>query len=377
MKNSKEHRLSVIYGGQWGSEGKGQIAAHIAVVDAESYILSVRVGGPNAGHTITDAAGIVRKVQQIPVSAFVRQDSIAYIGAAGFILLDVLERELGWLTETWKTKNLRVPTLVVDPQAIVIERRHMDVEAGLVKNISSTGEGVGAAQAEKVMRVQGITVQEHYDMNAALFDLFEQYGVVIGNVQEELHCQLRGLVQRRHLIVEGTQGYNLSLNASGGYPFVTSRDCGPEAIMGQIGISFREFHPDNIDVVCCMRTFPIRVGGPSGPLPGEITWDELKQATGGYVTTPETTTVTGKQRRIGRLSWPVTYKMLKDTQPTSIALTFLDYQYPGDANVERFEDLSQDAKDWLCKMEQYLDTTIRYVSTGPDKTFIWLKDDEK
>ena len=40
--------VDIIIGGQYGSEGKGQIAAHLA----PDYDLLVRVGGPNAGHSV-------------------------------------------------------------------------------------------------------------------------------------------------------------------------------------------------------------------------------------------------------------------------------------------------------------------------------------
>ena len=41
-------KLTVLVGGQYGSEGKGAVAAHIA----NEYQVHVRVGSPNAGHTI-------------------------------------------------------------------------------------------------------------------------------------------------------------------------------------------------------------------------------------------------------------------------------------------------------------------------------------
>ena len=41
-------KLTVLVGGQYGSEGKGAVAAHVA----NDYDVHVRVGSPNAGHTI-------------------------------------------------------------------------------------------------------------------------------------------------------------------------------------------------------------------------------------------------------------------------------------------------------------------------------------
>lgn len=45
--------VDVLVGGQYGSEGKGNIVAYLA----NEYDVLVRVGGPNAGHTVANAAG--------------------------------------------------------------------------------------------------------------------------------------------------------------------------------------------------------------------------------------------------------------------------------------------------------------------------------
>ena len=45
-----ERTLDVIVGGQYGSEGKGNVCAHLA----ENYDCLVRIGGPNAGHRVAD-----------------------------------------------------------------------------------------------------------------------------------------------------------------------------------------------------------------------------------------------------------------------------------------------------------------------------------
>ena len=47
MSNARG-KLTVLVGGQYGSEGKGAVAQHVA----NEYGMHVRVGSPNAGHTI-------------------------------------------------------------------------------------------------------------------------------------------------------------------------------------------------------------------------------------------------------------------------------------------------------------------------------------
>jgi adenylosuccinate synthase len=46
--------VDVIVGGQFGSEGKGHVAAYLA----RDYDILVRVGGPNAGHSVSSASGV-------------------------------------------------------------------------------------------------------------------------------------------------------------------------------------------------------------------------------------------------------------------------------------------------------------------------------
>jgi len=42
--------VTVVVGGQYGSEGKGKICAYLALNDSVDFM--VRCGGPNSGHTV-------------------------------------------------------------------------------------------------------------------------------------------------------------------------------------------------------------------------------------------------------------------------------------------------------------------------------------
>jgi adenylosuccinate synthase len=67
------------------------------------------------------------------------------------------------------------------------------------------------------------------------------------------------------IMLEGTQGTALSLH-HGRYPHVTSRDTTASGCLAEAGINPRRVR--RVVVVC--RTYPIRVGGPSGPMGQEI-----------------------------------------------------------------------------------------------------------
>lgn len=56
--------VDVVVGGMYGSEGKGHIAAYLA----NDYDILVRVGGPNAGHTVSSASGVYT-YHQLPSGA--------------------------------------------------------------------------------------------------------------------------------------------------------------------------------------------------------------------------------------------------------------------------------------------------------------------
>lgn len=71
--------VTVVVGGQYGSEGKGKTVAHLA----SEFSLAVRTGGPNSGHTV-EKAGKFYKLRSIP-SAFVNPLCRLAIGAGGII----------------------------------------------------------------------------------------------------------------------------------------------------------------------------------------------------------------------------------------------------------------------------------------------------
>jgi adenylosuccinate synthase len=82
-----------------------------------------------------------------------------------------------------------------------------------------------------------------------------------------------GLDQRRNVLIEGTQGFGLSLYHSDHYPKTTSRDTSAAGFLSEVGVSPRLV----TDIVVVFRTFPIRVAGAqAGPLGDEITWEQIR-----------------------------------------------------------------------------------------------------
>lgn len=364
-----EHKMSVVNCLQWGSTGKGNVVARLVEDTAEDYhVVGVRVGGPNAGHTFEWADGRRKAVQTIPIPVFIDKNARAVIGAAGMIHRDIFEVEWSDLCAMYEALGMGWPKLVIDRHATLITDEHMHAEADLKARISSTGEGVGAATAERVMRRAPVVTDDH-----EFVDWLEAQGIIVEDTVTWLNLALLKDPAAHgckpvHLIAEGTQGALLSLYTGGYYPYCTSRECTPDALLSQMGLTSR--HVRDTDIIGVMRTFPIRVGGPSGPLPHEISWEELSRRTGGYVAEPERTTVTKKIRRIAELDLGIMRRVVAQTRPTSLALTFLDYKYPTVANASSIAGVldgpdGDDVLVYLNSIERELGVPVRMVGAGP------------
>ena len=71
--------VSVIVGGQFGSEGKGKVAHYLA--REQHATIAVRVGGSNSGHTAIDKFGVPRVFRVLPTPALL-DDVTCVLGAA-------------------------------------------------------------------------------------------------------------------------------------------------------------------------------------------------------------------------------------------------------------------------------------------------------
>ena len=75
--------VTVVVGGQFGSEGKGKICAHLASTDNVDYM--VRCGGPNSGHTVY-LDGKRFQLRQVP-AGFVNPHTRLLIAAGHWLTL--------------------------------------------------------------------------------------------------------------------------------------------------------------------------------------------------------------------------------------------------------------------------------------------------
>jgi adenylosuccinate synthase len=159
------------------------------------------------------------------------------------------------------------------------------------------------------------------------------------------------LAARHRIIIEGTQGFGLSLLHSTEYPYVTSRDTTAATFVSEAGLS-----PLDVDqIVLVLRAFPIRVSGNSGPLPNEIDWQIVSLESGSSVPIVEFTSVTKSIRRVAHFHPDVVRQAIMVNRPTHIVLNHLDYI---DNSCCTLNSLSAKAFRFVEEVESAIDTQI-------------------
>ena len=146
-------RIHIVTGAMFGSEGKGHVTAQL-IENGEfrfprDRVLNIRVAGPNAGHTVVDKDGVAFPLRTVPVGAAVDPTAQLYLAPGSEIELDVLESEM-----TLLRTHGHEPNLVVSGEATLLEQKHKDTETklDLHAKLGSTGKGIGAARADRIMR---------------------------------------------------------------------------------------------------------------------------------------------------------------------------------------------------------------------------------
>ena len=296
--------VDVIIGGQYGSEGKGNMVAYLA----KEYDLLVRVGGPNAGHKVFEEP---EPFTHHHLPSGTRKSSAKLLPTPGMVI------NVNDLLHEISQCHVDESRLAIDPQAMIISDEDIAAERKLVEVISSTGQGVGAATARKIMgRSETMTLLAR--------DISDLKPYTRRTAQEVL---AETLSKGGKVLVEGTQGTALSLY-HGSYPYVTSRDTTVSGCLAEAGIAATRVR--RVIMVC--RTYPIRVKnaarGKSGPLSMEIDLTEISRRSGKNLEElqkTEITSTTRHERRIGEFDWDLLHRASFLNAPTDIALTFVDY----------------------------------------------------
>jgi adenylosuccinate synthase len=333
--------VSIVVGGQFGSEGKGKVA--LEIVRRERAAAVIRVGGTNSGHTAVGADHETYALRQLPAAAV--DHSVQVILPAGsYIDLEIFNAEL---------KRLRLDSnrVSISPMARIITDEHKRWErtVGLGPAIGSTQSGTGAAVMAMTARgAIGFPLQSKQAADEPKLKPF----------LKDTTSQVRSLLDSgKRIVIEGTQGYGLSLLQGGYWPKVTSRDTSAAGFLAEAGLSPRDVD----DVTMVIRCHPIRVAGDSGPLTGETTWETIAAEAGLPLDYREYTTVTGKVRRVGRFDPALVRRAIAANNPSRLVMNHLDYVDPR----VKAGSLTAKAMEFVEQIERDIERRIDWLGTGP------------
>lgn len=414
----------VVIGTQWGDEGKGKV---VDLLTEEAAAVVRFQGGHNAGHTLV-IDGQKTVLHLIP-SGILREGVQCMIGNGVVLCPEALLKEINILENSGilvrdRLKISEACALIL-PVHVAID--HARERARGAKAIGTTGRGIGPAYEDKVARrgLRAGDLRNSEEFAKRLKDLIDyhnfilvnyyqadpvDYGVILKttlelgehikpmltDVSEELQAYR---AQGHNILFEGAQGALLDID-HGTYPYVTSSNTTAGGAATGAGIG-----PLEIDYVLGItKAYSTRVG--NGPFPTELDDDNGKHlGTKGH----EFGATTGRKRRCG---WFDAVSMRKSAQLNSlsgICLTKLDvldglekigictaYKINGEitetaplgadqyeaceaiieempgwqgttAGITAYEQLPENAKAYIARIEELLGVKVTILSTGPDR----------
>jgi adenylosuccinate synthase len=416
-KTKKTGTIDVIVGSQWGDEGKGKL---VDILSPEYAVCARVAGGSNAGHTIV-VDDMKYKFHLVP-SGILNKGVKCIIGNGVVVHLRGLLDELKSLDDVGVDYSGR---LFISDRAHIVFDFHQKIdglnEASLGDSkLGTTHKGIGPSYSSKTMR-NGLRVGDLQDMKyfelrlrSLVATLKKFYPDLKVDVDEELayynsirdklvpmitdtitfsHKQLN---QGNNILIEGANATMIDLDF-GTYPYVTSSNPSVGSVCTGLGVP-----PHRIsNVTGIVKAYCTRVG--EGPFPTELLDDvgvELRAKGREYGTT------TGRPRRCGWIDIPQLRYSAMVNGFTSINLTKLDVltgfdtvrigakyicdgkevegmpaslsQYskvvvvyeelPGwkedISKVKSFDDLPQNCKNYVSRLEQLIGMPIRWIGVG-------------
>lgn len=232
-----EKNVISVIDGEAGSCGKAKVVGELATDPSLNVGASITNCMPNAGHTFVDERGKNYVFRNIPVS-IVNPNTTLFIGPGSAIDMDIFIQEYESVKHLLNGRKIYVHELVP-----LIEQRHKDWERVNIKS-GSTFKGCGAVTTEKVVRDPDLNFFKGYKDAVVLknddwLDLLYQH---LDNPDE-------------NVLLEGAQGCDLSLNYSGNYPYVTSRNVSTAQLLADSGIPPKRL----LETIMVIRPFPIRI----------------------------------------------------------------------------------------------------------------------
>ncbi|MDQ3357964.1 MAG: adenylosuccinate synthase [Actinomycetota bacterium] len=413
----------VLVGAQWGDEGKGKATDLLG--SKVDYVVKFN-GGNNAGHTVV--IGDQKYALHLLPSGILTPGCIPVIANGVVVDLGVLIEELDALEARGvDTSSLIISANahVIPPYNRVLDKV---TERFLGKRkLGTTGRGIGPTYADKMNRV-GIRMQDLYDesiltqkvtaaldvKNQVLLKIYNRRAIEVEEVVEELlrHAErIRPMVTDTALVLNEAldAGKNVLFEAGqaalldvdhGTYPFVTSSNATAGGACTGSGVP-----PTLIDsVIGILKAYSTRVG--EGPFPTELHDDhgEFLRKTGA-----EYGTTTGRPRRCGwvdavvgryaqRINGVTDFVVTKldvltglETVPICVAYDVqgtrhdnmpvnqsdfhharpiyeeLDGWWEDISQCRTFEELPQNARDYVLRLEELIGARVSAIGVGPGR----------
>ena len=328
--------VSVVVGGQFGSEGKGKVSYYFAKKLGAAAV--VRVGGPNSGHTVVGEDGAVYIFRILPTAA-IDSSIMCILPSGSYIDIDKLNNDM-------KESGIKAENLKIDPYAVMINQAMIDAEhqSKLREKIGSTSSGTGAAVIRRLERAENFDFAKNCDKLAPYIT--------------DTKKLMRDLInEKEHIVIEGTQGFGLSPLHAKMFPYCTSRDTTASGFVSETGLSPLDIQ----NVIMVIRTFPIRVAGNSGPLPNEITWEDVAAQCVAGCDLTEYTSATKHIRRVAEFDSDIVKGAIEVNNPNIIVLNHLDYI---DYSMHDRTTLSENATGYIANIEKSIGKTINFAGTG-------------
>lgn len=418
-------KVDVLVGLSFGDEGKGKI---IDVMSSKYDIIARYQGGANAGHTIL-FEGRKHVLRTIPSGIF-HKDTVNIIGNG--VVLDpvVFKQEVEALAKFDMDVKKRL-LISRKAHLILPTHKLLDATSEAAKGkdkIGSTLKGIGPTYMDKTgrngIRVGDLELPDFHKRFTKLekkhdeiidWGVIKQFNTNYDDMQDEFLDALVYLKQftfidseeylhqaqkeGKSILCEGAQGSLLDVDF-GTYPFVTSSNTTAAGACTGLGIA-----PNRIkDVYGIFKAYTTRVG--SGPFPTEL-FDEVgeKMAKIGN----EFGSVTGRARRCGwldlvalkytcRINGVTELMMMKGDVLSGFdkIMVCTGYKYKGKVithfpyniepenlepiytefkgwseditKIKDFNCLPEELKEYIEFIENELETPIKIISVGPDRT---------
>lgn len=411
-------KVDVVLGTFYGDEGKGKIIDYLG----SNADIAVRCsGGNNAGHTI-EVDGIKFAFHLIP-SGILNKGTIAVIGNGVVVDPKVLIEEM----ENLKEHGYSADNLRISDKAHIILPYHVEMDKLLEENrgsnkIGTTARGIGPAYCDKYERC-GIRAEdlisdrfeelltininnknkifemyghETVDLEKTLADYKEYAKILKPYITDTVTLIHNALDEGKKVICEGAQATLLDIDF-GSYPFVTSSNPSIGGVCTGSGVGARDIG----EVYGVLKAYSSRVGaGPYVTEQNNEIGDTIRELGHEYGTT------TKRPRRCGwldlvALKYAVRLNGItglavnhvdtigkldniklcvayncngKKTTDFSTNVDFLNNSYAvyedfdgnfGDiSNCKSFEELPDNAKKYLRRIEEFTGVPVKFIGTG-------------